>query len=444
MPIRKVEYVDQPLVMKRHTPNYNAMAQLYSRGGEVLADLSIRRGETAQRTMATLAGLFSNFYDTGRKKKAAEIEQTIRATERAQDRAERTIERAAAAEERKTAREDRKYDADRGAARYAVDNAAPGPQSPALASLASRFPETAARFSQRAPLEASALPGTAPLEEGGSYPVLEPTAEQADRAGAVQRQIEGAKATEARALRDDVRADQQMAQTKSYQDRSLAIQAANAAARPDNTQAFVIRDGKVTPIKKGEALPGDVPYSADAMQGMGGESADARSMRTAAALNTIDKLKTMAPKRLEGPAGIVEGGWRSLKGAVGLDPQTEVYKRMLGAAAMQMAVAIQGAAGLSNAERETMKDLLGKIHTTDYVSQMELLEQASQMIRAGADVAQVQVIDPETKETKTIWQPRGRSRLPGGGVPVNTAPDAPTNQDKPRILSIVPVTKPKG
>lgn len=182
------------------------------------------------------------------------------------------------------------------------------------------------------------------------------------------------------------------------------------ASTPD--QQFVIRGGKVTPITKGSAQPGDVPYSADAMQGMGGEAADVRSLRTAAALNSIDKLKTLAPKRLPGLPGMVQGAAAKAQGLAGYNTGARQYEALLQPTAMQMAVAIQGAAGLSNSEREAMAKMLGNIATMDYETQIALLENASEMIRSGADVALIQVKDPKTGEKRDQWVPK-RSRMPG-------------------------------
>lgn len=185
-------------------------------------------------------------------------------------------------------------------------------------------------------------------------------------------------------------------------------------AQPD--QQFVIRNGQVTPITKGSAQPGDVPYSADAMQGMGGEASDVRSSRAAAALNSIDKLKELAPKRMPGLPGMIEGAGAKVAGLAGYNTGARQYEALLQPTAMQMAVAIQGAAGLSNSEREAMAKMLGNIATMDYETQLALLENASQMIRDGADVSLVPVKDPKTGKTREQWVPK-RSR-PQGGVAV--------------------------
>lgn len=199
-------------------------------------------------------------------------------------------------------------------------------------------------------------------------------------------------------------------------------------------QKFVIRNGQVVPITAGQAQPGDIPYSAEAMQGMGGESADARAMRTAAALNSIDTLKELAPKRVEGPVGMLQGAYESGKGALGYNTQVKQYNALLGPTAMQMAVAIQGAAGLSNAEREVMKGMLGNIATMDYTSQMALLERASQLVRGGADVDLVDLKDPKTGEVRQQWAPR-RSRMPGS-VTLNS-PQVETPSRGPSVGTVL-------
>lgn len=223
--------------------------------------------------------------------------------------------------------------------------------------------------------------------------------------------------------------------------RAIEIRDRNRAPQPPQEQKFVIRNGQVVPITAGTAQPGDVPYSADAMQGMGGESADARSMRTAAALNSIDVLKELAPKRVEGPIGMVQGALESGKGALGYNTQVKQYNALLGPTAMQMAVALQGAAGLSNAEREVMKGMLGSISTMDYQSQMALLERASEMVRGNADVSLVDVKDPKTGIAKPRWVPQ-RSRMPGA-VTVGQ-PGAVPPQALPSDTGGVSVTAPDG
>ena len=196
------------------------------------------------------------------------------------------------------------------------------------------------------------------------------------------------------------------------------------AAQPD--QSFVIRGGVVTPIAKGTAQPGDVPYSADAMQGMGGEASDTRSMRVAAALNSIEKLKTLAPNRAPGLPGMIQGAGAKVAGLAGYNTGARQFDALLQPTAMQMAVAIQGAAGLSNSEREAMAKMLGNIATMDYESQMALLENASEMIRGGADVEYRKEEDPKTGIMVDRWVPKQRSR------PLSVAPlGAPAASENP-------------
>lgn len=163
---------------------------------------------------------------------------------------------------------------------------------------------------------------------------------------------------------------------------------ATAAAGRSNDTEWVTRDGEAVQIPKGTAQRGDVPYRPESGGGLGAANIQTRNARAAAALNGIEKLITLAPKRTPGPLGIAEGAIEVGKGVIGYSTKVRQYQALIQPVAMQMAVAIQGAANLSNTEREAMAKMLGSIGSMDYESQMALLENAKDLIKSGHDVAQ--------------------------------------------------------
>ena len=202
------------------------------------------------------------------------------------------------------------------------------------------------------------------------------------------RALLSAQQVEADRIADNKRADkaaEALASDREADNRRLIAESARAAGRDVE---WVTRNGEVVQILKGAAQPGDVPYSAASM-GMGAASIQTRNARAAAALNGIEKLITLAPKRTLGPLGIAEGAIEVGKGMVGYNTNVRQYQRLIQPVAMQMAVSIQGAANLSNNEREAMAKLLGSIGSMDYESQMALLENAKDLVKSGHDVTQV-------------------------------------------------------
>lgn len=127
-----------------------------------------------------------------------------------------------------------------------------------------------------------------------------------------------------------------------------------------------------------------------AASGMGAASIQLRNKRAAAALNSVETLKELAPERLPGPLGIAQGVVDVAKGYAGFHSNARQYQALVQPTAMQMAAAIQGAANLSDNERKAMADMLGSIHTMDYESQMALLDRARDLLKSGADVENVE------------------------------------------------------
>lgn len=148
--------------------------------------------------------------------------------------------------------------------------------------------------------------------------------------------------------------------------------------------------------------------------GLGGDAVQLRNQRTAAALNSVEKLKTLAPVRTPGPAGIAQGAGEVMKGYLGYSTKTRQFQALIQPTAMQMAAAIQGAANLSDNERKAMAEMLGSINTMDYESQMALLDTAVDLLKNNAEV---------TKAGDT-WVPVSRAIrvAPGANVPTTPAP----------------------
>ena len=159
---------------------------------------------------------------------------------------------------------------------------------------------------------------------------------------------------------------------------------------------------------------------------------DLRATRAASALNAIEKLKLLAPKRAPGFPGMIEGVGEVVKGVAGYNTETRQFNALLQPTGMQMAIALQGAANLSDNEREVMVSALGSIASMDYESQMALLENAVNMISGGGDVVLTQIKNPKTGVLANRWVPV-RQQMPGTlpiGNPFNgngkitvTAPD---------------------
>ena len=136
-----------------------------------------------------------------------------------------------------------------------------------------------------------------------------------------------------------------------------------------------------------------------ASSGLGAAPIQLRNQRTAAALNGVERLKKLAPVREPGPLGIAQGIGEVAKGYAGYSTKTRQFQALIQPTAMQMAVAVQGAANLSDTERKVMAEMLGSINTMDYESQMALLDSAVELLKNSADVEKV----------GTVWRVRGRA-----------------------------------
>lgn len=262
--IRRIEHVDIPFAAPRVTPNRAALAALYVRQGENLAEISLRKGENNARLFDRLGALYTGYTDQVQKRKADEAAMALRGRERAEDRADKDKDRLEREKERKEAARLTREREEREGARIMVNDMAPGPVSPVVAEVARRFPETAARFSQQQTLPATVTPGAmgAVSPEQGAYDVLEPSKDDIERSRAqVFRETQAAEAKKAREA-DDARMDAAQRQTVAYQNRSLAIQQQQANTAANNAQARlgVSSDG-LTPVYRNalERVIGNLP-----------------------------------------------------------------------------------------------------------------------------------------------------------------------------------------
>ena len=224
MPIRRIESVALPYAGKRHTPNTGALAALYTRGGDALAEISLRKGAASAQLFERLGQICTGYQQMEREKQSTAAALEMRAREKAEEREFATeqarLEREARTSERQTdagiraterdeaqaiRRGEREADAtlaatteERRQLERTVDRTRPGVVSPSLFEQVKRLsPQMATQF--------QVLDGA---------PVLMQTPEQARQAA-----LDAAAATERQT--DNTRADRQLA---------VAQQRANTAA----------------------------------------------------------------------------------------------------------------------------------------------------------------------------------------------------------------------
>ncbi len=148
---------------------------------------------------------------------------------------------------------------------------------------------------------------------------------------------------------------------------------------------WVTRDGTPLQIRKGTAASGDRPYDAAAARQnlIGPVQERLREKRLAAAQWSLDKLKSLSEQinTQQGPAAIGTGVVRRGKAALGLDPIVNEARRIRQTAAMQFAVAIQGAANLSNQERTALLQMIPG-ETVDHDTAVALYDDLGEMLQA--------------------------------------------------------------
>ena len=209
----RVAYVNQPFYAPRYTPDLSRLAELYSRGGAQLADLSMQRAAIPAMMLNRLGDLFSGFVAQKRQEKAAATALAVRATERQQDLDQKEKDRAEREAERLDAARTRKNERDEAAAVEMVNNMPPGPIEPTpenkvAVQFISQFPRAAARLRVGTTLPARPVDPSMPAM-AAPEPMVSRTATgpEMERAGAVQRGIEAQRAAAEERKIDNARAD---------------------------------------------------------------------------------------------------------------------------------------------------------------------------------------------------------------------------------------------
>jgi hypothetical protein len=235
MPTARIAYVDQPFAQPRVTPDYSRLAALYQSGGAQLASLALQRGQITSSTLDRLGSLFSGFRQAQDQQKAATMALALRREEKKADLDEKAKDRTERADERKEAARLTKETQDRAAAGRLVDDTPAGPvedtpESRVMMQLASRFPETAARFQRTQTLPARPVDPSMP-SMGAPQPLVvrTPTGTEMRQAGADQRAVEAQAAAAKERTIDNSRADANLA--RSVADRAADNARADAMLR---------------------------------------------------------------------------------------------------------------------------------------------------------------------------------------------------------------------
>jgi hypothetical protein len=230
MPTARIAYVDQPFAQPRVTPDYSRLAALYQSGGAQLASLALQRGQITSSTLDRLGSLFSGFRQAQDQQKAATMALALRREEKKADLDEKAKDRTERADERKEAARLTKETQDRAAAGRLVDDTPAGPvedtpESRVMMQLASRFPETAARFQRTQTLPARPVDPSMP-SMGAPQPLVvrTPTGTEMRQAGADQRAVEAQAAAAKERTIDNSRADANLARSIAAQQSTEAHQ----------------------------------------------------------------------------------------------------------------------------------------------------------------------------------------------------------------------------
>ena len=224
MAIRRIESVALPYAGKRHTPNTGALAALYTRGGDALAEISLRKGAASAQLFERLGQIFTGYQQMEREKQSTAASLALRAQEKADERAftseQARLEREARVAERKIDKSDRATEREAATLERTIGDMPPGVVSPALLAQVQRLsPVLASRFRSTETLPARVTPGAAGevAAEPEALTILEPTAAQGRQAAIDTAQRERWAAEDAARTRDDVRADTQLGLTRENQ-----------------------------------------------------------------------------------------------------------------------------------------------------------------------------------------------------------------------------------
>lgn len=380
MPIRRVEYVDQPYAGRRHTPDTTRLTALYTRMGEALADAALRRGEITQRGLQSLGQLFSGYRQTKREESALATAEARRERERKEDRdyaaEQQRLEREARQAERDEAERIR---AEERAYRRGADVAAEvgfGPMSEQQLEDVMAGPAAG-----RVRYEFG--PGTA---EG---PTLDPTREQRDM-DTIRQQIErfggmvgpnGQIVMPPKPEREPNPTEATLA-LRAAQGDTAASQALRLMQQGSGTAArvWVLRNGTPLRVAEAEIQPGDEPYRAPT--DVRSSALDRqRIARVDAAKGFLERLNTLREKinTKIGPAAGATGLMRRGVANIGWDPDVAEYERIKAAGGRALAIAIMGAQNLSDADAKSWSDMLPGA-TVDAVTAKRLTDQIGTML----------------------------------------------------------------
>ena len=253
-PITKIEYVDQPLVMPRYTPDTSGLANLAMQQGRDLSELSLRRGANSAQLMDRLGSIFSGYQAQVEAKRAAMAALAQREKERGEDRGEREgqkeADRQAQLLERGMAlRAAANLKAESDAKDLVMDTPV-GPMSDTdprgrvLAQAIRQFPSLAGRFGTTPRLESTPL-GMGQEVEAGPLLTRMPT-------GVESRQM----ATDAATAQERV-----LAQENRVRDDIRAGTAAEAQAKRDAEAARHMRALEAAAVATNARLSGPKPPS---------------------------------------------------------------------------------------------------------------------------------------------------------------------------------------
>lgn len=184
MPTRRIEYVDQPLVLPRVTPDTRTLGNILRIAAQQQAETAMQQGQNSGRMWSQMGELFNRFQQ-GRQQKAEQAKALeIRSLERAMDEKLKRDEMSERAAERKEAQRLRQEGVDRDTAVYTAENTTPGPINRFEAEILAKFPGTAARVRGQQTLPATVTQGAmgSVSQTPESFDVLEPSPQQTRQA----------------------------------------------------------------------------------------------------------------------------------------------------------------------------------------------------------------------------------------------------------------------
>lgn len=184
MPTKRIEYVNQPLVLPRVTPDTRTLGNILRLAAQQEAETAMLQGQNSGRMWSQMGELFNRFQQ-GRQQKIEQAKALeVRALEREMADKLKRDEMAERAAERREAQRMRQEGVDRDTAIYTAENTTPGPINRFEAEILSKFPGTAARVRGQQTLPARVTPGAMGevSQVPEAFPVLEPSPQQTRQA----------------------------------------------------------------------------------------------------------------------------------------------------------------------------------------------------------------------------------------------------------------------